>query len=240
MADNQIYCNSCGTANAAGARFCFKCGSPIQAVEITPPGPARPQSDFITLTCPNCGGKLEITPDMERFACKFCGNEHIVRRTGSAVSLAPVVEGLKRVEGKFDQVLTGSDRLAAEQTIQRLKAEITDLTQTIAGKEVALKTLGPHTGGLVASIIFSVIGSFITLCMILQLLIYNREWWVWVVGWISFSFAVGGIIGLPTSVFTPRKKAAYEYAKAELAQLQANLQSRRQQLAQLHRYTAER
>jgi predicted RNA-binding Zn-ribbon protein involved in translation (DUF1610 family) len=40
-------------------------------------------SDFVTLTCPNCGGKLQITPDINRFACTHCGNEHIVTlRTG--------------------------------------------------------------------------------------------------------------------------------------------------------------
>src|SRR5258706_205176 len=40
-------------------------------------------SDFVTLTCPSCGGRLEITKDVERFACAHCGNEHVVRRAGA-------------------------------------------------------------------------------------------------------------------------------------------------------------
>jgi len=43
--------------------------------------------DLITMSCPSCGGKLQITNDIERFACAFCGTEHIVRRQGDAVNL---------------------------------------------------------------------------------------------------------------------------------------------------------
>ena len=39
-------------------------------------------ADFVTLSCPSCGGKLEVTRDIERFACAHCGREHIVKRTG--------------------------------------------------------------------------------------------------------------------------------------------------------------
>ncbi len=31
--------------------------------------------DFVTLSCPTCGGKLEITDNIERFACGYCGHE---------------------------------------------------------------------------------------------------------------------------------------------------------------------
>ncbi|MFL7795121.1 MAG: hypothetical protein AB8I69_23480 [Anaerolineae bacterium] len=29
--------------------------------------------DSITLTCPSCGGKLQVTNDIDRFACTHCG-----------------------------------------------------------------------------------------------------------------------------------------------------------------------
>lgn len=125
MESEMIYCTNCGSANEPPAKFCFKCGSPLKG-----PGSANSSarsSNFITLNCPNCGGKLEVTPDMERFVCKYCGNEHIVKHNGSDISLTPVLEGIKRVEQKFDHVLIGSDRIAAEQTIQRLKTEIVNL-----------------------------------------------------------------------------------------------------------------
>lgn len=76
--------------------------------------------DFITLSCPACGGKLEITNDVERFACSHCGREHLVRRGGGAISLAPILDTLQRVEAS-----TG--RTASELAIVRLKKEIAEL-----------------------------------------------------------------------------------------------------------------
>jgi hypothetical protein len=77
-------------------------------------------ADFVTLSCPCCGGKLEITNDLDRFACGFCGQEHVVRRGGGVVSLAPVVEGLKQVQ-------LGVDKTASELAIVRLKPEVAEL-----------------------------------------------------------------------------------------------------------------
>jgi predicted RNA-binding Zn-ribbon protein involved in translation (DUF1610 family) len=77
----------------------------------------RPMADVVKLSCPSCGGALTITPAMERFACGYCGSEHIVRRSGGAVMLAPVVEGLRKVQ-------MGTDRTAAELAIVRLSKEI--------------------------------------------------------------------------------------------------------------------
>ena len=74
-------------------------------------------ADFVTLSCPSCGGKLQVTPDLDRFACAHCGNEHVVRRGGGVVSLAPIVEGI-------DKVRAGVDKTASELAIQRLKEEI--------------------------------------------------------------------------------------------------------------------
>jgi predicted RNA-binding Zn-ribbon protein involved in translation (DUF1610 family) len=51
--------------------------------------------DFITLSCPSCGGKLEITKDIERFACAHCGMEHLVKRTSNIVTLAPIEKAVK-------------------------------------------------------------------------------------------------------------------------------------------------
>jgi hypothetical protein len=77
-------------------------------------------ADFVTLTCPSCGGKLQITSDLDRFACGYCGTEHVVRRGGGVVSLAPVVEGLKEVK-------VGVDKTASELAIQRLRQDIAEL-----------------------------------------------------------------------------------------------------------------
>ena len=59
--------------------------------------------DFITLTCTSCGGKLEITTDIERFACAHCGTEHLVKRGGGIVSLAPVIEIIRGIKDGTDK-----------------------------------------------------------------------------------------------------------------------------------------
>lgn len=77
-------------------------------------------SDFITLTCPSCSAKLQITNDVERFACGNCGNEHIIRRNGGIVSIAPIVESLTEFK-------TSIDINNAEHAIKRLREDIPKL-----------------------------------------------------------------------------------------------------------------
>ena len=89
-------------------------------------------SDITNLTCPTCGGKLQITTDIDRFACSHCGNEHIVKRGGGIVSLSPVVEGLKEVR-------SGVDKTASELAIERLQKEIYSLTYQRATKQGSWK-----------------------------------------------------------------------------------------------------
>ena len=80
--------------------------------------------DFFTLTCPSCGGRLQITSDIDIFACGYCGTELRVRRGGGIVSLAPVVE-------RLDKVQVGVDKTASELAISRLRAEISRLEAEI-------------------------------------------------------------------------------------------------------------
>jgi len=81
-------------------------------------------SDYITLACPSCGSSLEITNDIDRFACLSCGNEHIVRRDGGIVSLSPVLDGLGEIK-------IGVDKTASELAIKRLKPEIASLNASL-------------------------------------------------------------------------------------------------------------
>ena len=52
-------------------------------------------SAFVTLSCPSCGARLQIANDIDRFACAYCGAEHVVRRSSGLVSLAPVVAAIR-------------------------------------------------------------------------------------------------------------------------------------------------
>jgi DNA-directed RNA polymerase subunit RPC12/RpoP len=74
-------------------------------------------ADFVTLTCPSCGGKLQITNDLETFACGYCGTEHIIKRGGGVIAIKPIIEGIKGVK-------IGVDKTASELAIKRLKEEI--------------------------------------------------------------------------------------------------------------------
>jgi DNA-directed RNA polymerase subunit RPC12/RpoP len=71
---------------------------------------------FINLTCANCGGKLEVYDDMERFACGYCGSEMLVQRRGGTVALKAVTEAIHQVQ-------IGTDKTAAELAIVRLNNE---------------------------------------------------------------------------------------------------------------------
>jgi predicted RNA-binding Zn-ribbon protein involved in translation (DUF1610 family) len=83
-------------------------------------GIKQTMSEFITLTCPSCGGKLQITNSVERFACANCGNEHLVKRQGGAIFLTPVIETLQNIQ-------VGTDKTASELAISRLKSEIDEI-----------------------------------------------------------------------------------------------------------------
>ena len=76
--------------------------------------------DFVTLSCPSCGAKLQINADIEHFACSHCGNEHVVKRGGGITSLTPVLEQLKHVS-------TGVDKTASELAIKRLRDDIEEI-----------------------------------------------------------------------------------------------------------------
>ena len=74
-------------------------------------------SEFITLSCPNCGGKLGISEDFHRFTCTYCGTEHIFKRAPRIFTNEPIVQGQVNIQ-------RGADSMAAEMAIRRLRDEI--------------------------------------------------------------------------------------------------------------------
>ena len=59
--------------------------------------------DFLTLSCPSGRHKLQITEDINRFACAACGNEHLLNRSGGIVTQKPVIESTKNVQLGVDK-----------------------------------------------------------------------------------------------------------------------------------------
>ena len=88
-------------------------------------------SDFISLSCKSCGAKLDITEDIDRFACSYCGVEQIVNRSGGLVALNIVAEDISHIRG-------GVDRTTSELAISRLKQEISVLEDEMTTKRFAL------------------------------------------------------------------------------------------------------
>ena len=69
------------------------------------------------MKCPHCGAALEITDELERFACSYCGAQQLVQRTGGIVALKLVGDAISRVQ-------QGTDRTAAELAVRRLREDL--------------------------------------------------------------------------------------------------------------------
>lgn len=91
--------------------------------------------DSFTLTCPNCGGKLEITNDIDRFVCAHCGTEHLVNRTGGIISLKPLLDDISREVGN---VAKGASNTASELALKRLDGEISQLQRELGNVRVKI------------------------------------------------------------------------------------------------------
>jgi ribosomal protein S27AE len=74
----------------------------------------------LTLNCTNCGAGLEVSQDMERFACGYCGTQQIVERKGGTVALKPLTDAIRMVQ-------TGTDKTAAELALKRMGEELAAL-----------------------------------------------------------------------------------------------------------------
>lgn len=79
------------------------------------------------MSCPSCAGSLRITEDIERFSCKYCGQEHLIRRSHGQLTLVPVIEKLERIDKKVTKIASGADRHASELAIVRLRKDWKDV-----------------------------------------------------------------------------------------------------------------
>ena len=80
--------------------------------------------EFFTLSCPSCGGRLEIKQGINRFACGYCGREHIVHKEGGSVSLEAVENNIHNIE-------RSSNRVALEMTLSRLEKDIPQIEKEL-------------------------------------------------------------------------------------------------------------
>ncbi|MCE5209713.1 MAG: hypothetical protein LLG42_15580 [Chloroflexi bacterium] len=62
-------------------------------------------TDFVSLTCPNCGEKLQMPNDVDRFVCGHCGTEQLVDKTASELAIK-----------KLEQEITNLSEIIQETT----------------------------------------------------------------------------------------------------------------------------
>lgn len=114
-----------------------------------------PPQRVIALRCVSCGGKLEISPDMERFACGYCGTEQMVERRGGTVTLKGVEEAISRVQA-------GTDRTAAELALNRLSGELQSVSTQRSKLEAQMsqaENAGCWPSAIAAFVLFAIGGS---------------------------------------------------------------------------------
>jgi predicted RNA-binding Zn-ribbon protein involved in translation (DUF1610 family) len=174
-------------------------------------------ADFITLACPSCGGSLNITPDIERFACAFCGKSHLVRRQGGIISISPIVERLDRIASSSDQQAAELAINRLEQAARRLRDQISKLEKKVVKCEVQLGQLTLVT--IILSVVVFGAGA-VVLMYVLPSLKYST-----VIG-----FVVAAVVG--AGVFMYVVVTYRRQQKVEIARLSDEIRPLRQKLSQ--------
>jgi hypothetical protein len=172
-------------------------------------------ADLITLSCPTCGSKLQITPDIDRFSCLHCGNEHMVRRGGGLITLAPVIDGLNRIDAGVNQV-------ALEMAVIRLPKEIADLDAEVARLE------NQQAGNVLRSSLLEDLAAFCALAsalLLLALMIANLSWWPWLLLPIALCAPLWALLN------TKRIRAGRRQVQAALVEVQRRQAQKQAQLA---------
>jgi hypothetical protein len=176
----------------------------VQYPEISMP------EEFVALNCRNCGAKLQVYPDMDRFACSYCGTEMVVQRRGGTVALKAVEQAIQRVQ-------KGTDKTAAELALVRLGAEQEALLQ----RHEQLQSVKRNSGAAGCGILMLMLGTpFI------------------IVHWAFSGFALSYLITLAILLAIGIPLIVYGEATApppEAKELEAQLTLVRQRIAQNRR-----
>ncbi len=72
--------------------------------------------DVFSMTCKNCGGKIQINKDADQVLCQFCGSEYLISFNEGAVSIKVLSEGIKKIA-------VSSDKTASELALIRINKE---------------------------------------------------------------------------------------------------------------------
>lgn len=128
------------------------------------------QTQIIKLNCQNCGSSLNISQDMENFACGHCGTAQIVERKGGIVQLRKVTDAIGKVQ-------KGTDKTAAELALARLPYELNAIKQSrfIKQRQLNKKYDDRWNLQLGAVIIVAVIALIIVAAIIAKILLFFTD-----------------------------------------------------------------
>jgi hypothetical protein len=102
--------------------------APQVATQTTPQAATQideQSPDILTLSCPDCGGKLIQTSDADRFVCQDCKTESIIKREGGVIFAKAITEHLSKASVSVEVE-------TATYAIPRLE---TELQETIGGEQ---------------------------------------------------------------------------------------------------------
>ena len=172
MDSNPVFCSQCGHSNLPEATFCAECGTKLfkggaaDAASVAGMGGVikLAEQDFIPLTCPSCGGKLEVGPDIHRLTCLNCGTTHDVLRDNPIPVLRPIIAQINKVGERLDaetQVRAETAQVSAQtygavsaqaavieqaHTRERITHQVLMIQQSIDEKKHEIEELGnPRT-----------------------------------------------------------------------------------------------
>lgn len=159
----------------------------------------------VRLTCPGCGAKIEVTEDLSRFACAYCGNEVLVNRAGGAVSLIPVLE----------KVEDGTSKTASELAIVRLTGDIDKL-------KIEREPFAKVVKGFPSAVIAASAAGLI--CVAAFLLACLPDSSLDCFAWPMFGLGLGAIVWLL------RKLSEYSSARPKLTSLDIRIKAKQDEL----------
>jgi len=87
-------------------------------------------SDFIQMSCPSCGGHIQVQKDMQKFFCVHCGNELILKQDNEGI-LTPIKARDLQASAKLKEInlsLTAMDLLKSQ--IMELENQVKQIRKT--------------------------------------------------------------------------------------------------------------
>lgn len=82
---------------------------------------------MIKLSCGSCGAKLNLTDDVNRFFCTYCGSEWLVEKGDGYATLKAVEEKLDKIETNTGSTARDTEVLADEVRLKKIEERIPEL-----------------------------------------------------------------------------------------------------------------